>query len=59
MVCGLAYIPLHLHTGDKPIVDKFSIGEKLFYRCLPQDLEKPYDKISLRDISHNRNFDED
>lgn len=54
--CTLLYIPEHLHTNDKSIIDQFTIGEKLFYRCNPNDLSKPYDKINLYDISHNRNF---
>lgn len=56
MVCNLEYIPEHLHTNDKPTNNIFLVGEKLFYRCLPQKLSKPYDNMSLRDISHNRNF---
>lgn len=56
MVCNLDYIPSHLHTNDKPIIDEFFIGERLFYRCKPESLQKPYDNISLYDISHNRNF---
>lgn len=59
MDCNLPYIPEHLHFKNKPIIDAFSIGEKLFYRCLPENLEKPYDKINLKDISHNRNFGND
>ena len=59
MICNLNYIPEHLHTNNKPIIDKFEIGEKLFYRCKPEILSKPYDSISLQDISHNRNFNKD
>ena len=59
MNCNLHYIPIDLHTNDNPIVDKFEIGEKLFYRCKPELLCKPYDNISLQDISHNRNFNDD
>ena len=59
LICNLHYIPTKLHTNDKPIIDKFEIGEKLFYRCKPELLCKPYDNISLRDISHNRNFNDD
>lgn len=59
MVCNLDYIPSHLHTNDKPIIDTFFIGEELYYRCKPENLKKPYDIISLYDISHNRNFNED
>lgn len=56
MVCSLDYIPDHLHTNDKPIVEEFTVGEKLYYRCKAKNLKKPYDHISLYDISHNRDF---
>lgn len=59
MDCPLIYIPEHLHTNDKPLIESFSVGEKLFYRCFPQNLKAPYDNISLKDISHNRNFNDD
>lgn len=59
MICHLSYIPTHLHTNDNPIIEEFSLGEKLFYRCLPQNITKPYDNIKLKDISHNRNFKND
>lgn len=59
MTCHLGYIPKRLHTDEKPILSNFSIGEKLFYRCNPNKLQEPYDSISLRDISHNRNFNSD
>ncbi|MDI6045653.1 hypothetical protein [Flavobacterium yafengii] len=58
MVCNLNYIPNHLHTNDKPLIEQFYIGEKLFYRCKPENLKKPYDNISLYDISHNRDFND-
>ncbi len=32
------------------------IGEELYYRCKPENCSRPYDRISLYDISHNRNF---
>jgi len=54
--CLLDYIPQYLHTNDKPIVKEFYIGEELYYRCKAGECKKPYDKISLYDISHNRNF---
>lgn len=59
LICNLEYIPKHLHTENKPIKEVFEIGEKLFYRCKPEILNKPYDNISLQDISHNRNFNDD
>lgn len=55
MRCSLTYIPKRLHTNKKPIVNKFSVGERLFYRC-KKGVERPYDSISLYDISHNRCF---
>lgn len=57
--CHLRYIPIHLHQNDKPIIKEFAKGEILYYRCKPHKLEFPYNDISLRDISHNRNFGED
>ena len=59
MDCNLPYIPEHLHFKGKSVINTFSIGEKLYYRCKPENLKKPYDNISLRDISHNRNFNSD
>lgn len=56
MSCTLNYIPDYLQTKDKPTVDVFSIGEELYYRCKGDVCSKPYDNISLFDISHNRNF---
>lgn len=56
MVCDLHYIPDYLHSNGRPIVAKFDIGEELYYRTNPDRLERPYDNISLRDISHNRSF---
>lgn len=59
MNCPLIYIPVHLHQLDKPIIPIFEIGEKLYYRSKPENLKRPYDNISLYDISHNRNFNND
>ena len=56
MSCNLGYIPKHLHMELKPIIPIFSIGEELYYRADPEKCKKPYDNISLRDISHNRSF---
>ena len=56
MDCLLSYIPKHLHFDDKPIVNSFTEGEQLFYRCKENEMKKPYDNIPLFDISHNRNF---
>jgi hypothetical protein len=59
LYCNLKYIPEHLHAKDKPLVNEFVIGEKLYYRCKNELIKRPYDKISLYDISHNRNFNDD
>lgn len=56
MECSLEYIPKRLHTGQKPVNDVFYLGEELYYRCKSGECSKPYDKISLYNISHNRNF---
>lgn len=56
MDCKLSYIPHYLHLNNKPIIDRFNIGEELYYRCSGFSCKKPYDQISLYDISHNRNF---
>lgn len=58
MTCSLNYIPKHLHTSQKLVLDSFSIGEEIYYRIKSENLKKPYDKISLYDISHNRNFND-
>jgi len=57
--CQLTYIPDRLHLKNKQIIHEFIVGEKLYYRSKPENLTKPYDNISLRDISHNRNFNDD
>ncbi len=56
MICHLDYIPKRLHTNKKPTNPIFEVGENLYYRCKENECLKPYDKISLYDISHNRNF---
>lgn len=54
--CQLPYIPERLHSYGKKNIPKFSIGEELYYRCNSSECLKPYQAISLYDISHNRNF---
>lgn len=56
MACQLAYIPEHLRTGNRLPESIFLVGEELYYRTNPDNLERPYDKIKLNDISHNRSF---
>lgn len=54
MQCELQYIPERLKTLDKPIVNIFSIGELLYYRCKRDDLDNPYKGLSIAELSHNR-----
>jgi hypothetical protein len=56
--CNLPYIPIHLHSVGKNIINSFSIGEELYYRCNLNECTKPYQNISLYDVSHNRNFND-
>lgn len=56
MDCRLSYIPEHLHSKGKSKTPFFNVGEKLYYRSKPENLSRPYDNISLYNISHNRNF---
>lgn len=56
--CNLPYIPKRLHSYGKDIVQEFSIGEELYYRCNSDQCTKPYHSISLYDVSHNRNFND-
>lgn len=58
MQCQLSYIPSRLHSLGKDIFEEFYIGEELHYRCKPGQCSKPYQAISLYDISHNRNFND-
>ena len=41
---------------SRPVISTFSVGEELYYRTDPKKIKKPYDDISLYDISHNRSF---
>ncbi len=52
--CTLDYIPDRLVMGDKPVIDTFEVGEYLYRRCHPADLENPFRTISPIELSHNR-----
>ncbi|CAN5588655.1 hypothetical protein BH10BAC4_BH10BAC4_19790 [soil metagenome] len=52
--CKLEYIPHRLKRNRRPIIQTYQIGEHLFYRCKPEELENPYKKISIAELSHNR-----
>lgn len=51
--CILEHIPSRLHWSDRPLIEEFSIGDILYRRCLPSDLENPFSKISLAELSNN------
>lgn len=51
--CLLHYIPERLHWNEKPIINSFQIGDLIFRRCKPEELDNPFGKISLREISNN------
>lgn len=52
--CALNYIPIHLVRNGRKNLDKFFLGEFLYYRCEEAVKLNPFDKISLIDLSHNR-----
>lgn len=52
--CQLLYIPTRLHASEREPIEVFSIGENLFRRCDPKDLENPFASITLTELSHNR-----
>jgi len=52
--CTLGYIPERLHTNDKPLIETFSIGEFLYRRCRPEEIDNPFASISISELSHNR-----
>lgn len=54
MACELPHIPTRLHENGRPNIDHFNISEYLFRRCDPSEIENPFAKISLVDISVNR-----
>jgi len=51
--CTLNYIPKPLHWNEKPVLTEFQVGDLIFRRCNPNELENPFKSISLRDISNN------
>lgn len=52
--CSLNYIPDRLKRNNRPIINKFEIGEFLYMRCPPESLSNPYRSISITELSHNR-----
>lgn len=54
MDCPLDYIPDRLHTNDRQPINEFGLHELLFRRCKLEEKENPFAKISLVDLSVNR-----
>ena len=54
MLCVLKHIPERLHTNSKPIINEFKVGEEIYRRCKPEELENPFTSISIADLSVNR-----
>lgn len=51
--CDLGYIPERLHWDEKSEIDVFQIGDLIYRRCKPEELDNPFGTISLREISNN------
>ncbi len=54
MPCDLPYIPERLHQNGRVSIPSFNVGEFVYRRARPNELENPFAKISLTDISVNR-----
>lgn len=52
--CTLGHIPPRLKTGERKAFQTFEVGEKLFRRCTPEQLENPFAYVKLYDLSLNR-----
>jgi len=52
--CSLPRIPSRLHCSGRPALPSFEVGELLYRRCKPDEIENPFAKISLVDLSVNR-----
>ena len=51
--CNLKYIPDRLHTNNRPIIRKFNLGHLLYHRAKPEDVENPYKRVTIAELSHN------
>lgn len=51
--CYLNYIPDRLHWNNRPVITEFAVGDIIYRRCFPEELDNPYATISLADLSHN------
>lgn len=54
MTCPLKHIPENLQTKDKPTVHTFEVGSELYRRSSKEEIENPFAKISIADVSVNR-----
>lgn len=54
MACILHYIPPRLLPNGRVNHHNFSLGERLYRRCKKEEIENPFDTISLYDLSLNR-----
>ncbi len=52
--CSLVRIPLRLHSKGRTALPRFEVGERLYRRCKPEEIENPFAKLSLADLSVNR-----
>jgi hypothetical protein len=52
--CSLLQIPPRLHANGRAALLRFEVGERLYRRCKPDEIENPFAKISLVDLSVNR-----
>src|ERR1017187_2474609 len=52
--CTLTYMPSRLHTYNKAVIERFGIGEFLYRRCNPEEIENPFKRITIGELSHNR-----
>lgn len=52
--CSLPQIPARLHANGRPELPLFEIGEQLYRRCKPVEVENPFASLSLVDLSVNR-----
>ncbi len=51
--CNLDYIPDRLHTNNRPIINKFNVGQLLYHRASPEIIENPYKTVTIAELSHN------
>lgn len=52
--CSLLRIPPRLHSNGRAALPHFEVGERLYRRCKTDEIENPFAKISLVDLSVNR-----